>query len=149
MDSGSKAAIIGLTLEHTAGDIYKAVMEGVTYEIMLNVRELESFGVKPQKLYAVGGGARSRAWLQIKADILNRPITALKAKEAGAGGTCMLAAVAVGIYKDLKEAKQAFVKEGETFSPDTDKTERYKQLYGAYKKIYKPVREIVEEICNE
>ena len=149
MDSGSRAAIIGLTLEHTAGDIYKAVMEGVTYEIMHNIHELESFGVNPQKLYAVGGGARSRAWLRIKADILNRPVTALKAEEAGACGTCMLAAVAVGIYTDLKDAKRTFVKEGETFSPEAKKTGRYKQLYGAYKKIYKPVREIVKEICNE
>ena len=149
MDSGSKASIIGLTLEHTEGDIYKAVMEGVTYEIMLNIRELEKFGVKPQRLYATGGGARSRAWLRIKADILNRPITALKSEEAGACGTCMLAAVAVGIYKDLKEAKRAYVKKGETFTPDTDKAERYKQLYGAYVKIYKPVREIIKEANNE
>ena len=149
MDSGSKASVIGLTLEHTAGDIYKAVMEGVTYEIMLNIRELEAFGVKPQKLYATGGGARSRMWLQIKADILNRQIIALKAEEAGACGTCMLAATAIGIYKDLVSAKQAFVREGDTFLPDKEKTPRYEQLFDAYTRIYRPVRGIIKEADNE
>lgn len=149
MDSGSKATIIGLTLEHNRGDVYKAVMEGVTYEIMLNIDALRKFGVTPQRLYATGGGAKSRAWLQIKADILNREITALKAEEAGACGTCMLTAVAVGLYKDLVSAKEAFVKLGETFIPDKEKMARYGQLYNAYKKIYIPVREIVRGTENE
>lgn len=149
MDSGSKAALIGLTLEHTTADIYKAIMEGVTYEIMQNITQLKKFDINPKKLYATGGGAQSRVWLGIKADILNRPITALKAKETGAVGTCMLAAVAVGIYKDIRTAKKAFVREGETFLPDAVKTARYKKLYQAYTKIYRPIREIVAEAENE
>ncbi|MBQ7573204.1 MAG: carbohydrate kinase [Clostridia bacterium] len=149
MDSGSRATIIGLTLEHSRGDVYKAVMEGVTYEIMLNIDTLRKFGVTPQSLYATGGGAKSRAWLQIKADILNRQITALKAEEAGACGTCMLTATAIGIYKDLVSAKEAFVKLGETFIPNKEKTARYGQLYNAYKKIYIPVREIIRGTENE
>ncbi len=96
MDNGSKAAIIGLSLEHKSEDIYKALMEGVTYEIMTNIEHLESFGIKPEKLYATGGGAASDVWLQIKADILHRPVTALQAKEVGACGTCMMTGVAIG-----------------------------------------------------
>ena len=149
MDSGSRATIIGLTLEHSRGDVYKAVMEGVTYEIMLNIDTLRKFGVTPQRLYATGGGAKSRVWLQIKADILNRQITALKAEEAGACGTCMLTATAIGIYKDLVSVKEAFVKLGETFIPDKEKTARYVQLYNAYKKIYIPAREIIRGTENE
>lgn len=61
----------------------------------------------------------------------------------------MLAAVAVGIYKDIRTAKKAFVREGETFLPDAVKTARYKKLYQAYTKIYRPIREIVAEAENE
>lgn len=146
MDSGSKAAMIGITLEHTDADIYKALMEGVTYEIMTNIEHLESFGIKPEKLYATGGGASSDVWLQIKADILNRPVTALLAKEAGACGTCMMAGVAIGIYKDLYEAKSAFVKEKETFIPNFDSAKKYKNCYNVYKKIYDAVRPIAADI---
>ena len=145
MDNGSKAAMIGLTLEHKDSDIYQALMEGVTYEIMTNIEHLESFGIKPEKLFATGGGANSDVWLRIKADILNRPVTALLAKEAGTCGTCMMVGVAVGAYKDLYDAKEVFVKEKKTFLPNPDNTEKYQKYYKAYKNIYNAVRPIVEE----
>lgn len=144
MDIESKAAFLGLTLEHTSADIYKALMEGVTYEMMINISHLEGFGIVPEKLYATGGGAASKVWLQIKADILNRPVTTLLAKEAGACGNCMLTGVAMGIYKDLFEAKKFFVKERKTFMPRENS--RYKKYFEAYKKIYGAVRPIIEEI---
>lgn len=148
MDNGSKAAMIGLTLEHTDTDVYKALMEGVTYEIMLNIEHLENFGIVPKKLYATGGGAYSDVWLQIKADILNRTIISLDAPEAGTCGTCMMVGVAVGIYKDLHEAKTVFVKEKKTFTPNPDTAKKYQQYYNAFKDIYKVVRPVVDKIDN-
>lgn len=146
MDIESRAAFLGLTLEHTSADLYKALMEGVTYEMMINVTHLESFGIVPERLYATGGGASGDIWLQIKADILNRPVTALYAKEAGACGTCMLTCLALGIYKDLHEAKKYFVKERKTFLPKPENREIYNKYFNAYKKIYGAVRPIIEEI---
>ena len=146
MDNGSKAAIVGLTLEHTAADLYKAVLEGVTYEIMSNVEQLESCGICPQRLFATGGGAKSDPWLQIKADVLARPITALQADEVGACGTCMLVGCAIGIYRSLADAKPHFVKEGKTFSPNEENAVRYAHYYNAYKKMYQAIRPIVKEL---
>lgn len=146
MDNGSQAAFVGVTLEHKAEHLYKALMEGVTYEMMMNLEHLESFGIRPEKVYATGGGATSNVWLKIKADILNRPITALCAKEVGACGTCMLVGVAIGLYKDLEEAKSYFVKERKTYAPDAGAAAQYEKLYGAYRKIYDAVRPIVEEM---
>lgn len=146
MDNGSKAAIIGLTLEHTSADIYKALMEGVTYEIRINTDNLQAFGINPEKLYATGGGASSEVWLQIKADILNLPITALDAKEAGTCGTCMMTGVAVGLYKDLYEAKKFFVKEKKTFTPNSENVKIYKKYYNAYKDVYNAVRPVTENL---
>lgn len=146
MDNGSKACITGLSLENTKEDFYKALMEGVTYEMKVNTDHLESFGICPEKLYATGGGATSKVWLQIKADILDKPVVALTAKEVGACGTCMIAGVALGIYKDLYEAKKYFVKEGKTFYPDENKSKIYNKYYSAYKKIYGAVRNITEEL---
>ena len=112
-------------------------MEGVTFEIMLNLEHLSGFGICPKTLYATGGGAASPAWLQIKADILNRPITALAAKEAGACGTCMLTAVAVGACADLHEAKEKFVRYEHTYTPIEKNVKIYARHYQAYKQIYK------------
>lgn len=145
MDSGSKAAIVGLTLEHKPEDIYKALMEGVTYEIMLNLEKLSAADIVPKQLYATGGGAKSDVWLQIKADITNRPITAMQADEVGAAGSCMLAGVAIGLYADLHEAAKVFVKERKTYYPNPEKTEIYKKYYNAYRGIYDAVRPIIKE----
>lgn len=146
MDNGSKAAVLGLTLEHNDSDFYKALMEGVTYEIMLNIEHLEDSGIKPKILCATGGGAYSNVWLQIKADILNRTVIAIEAKEAGACGTCMLSGVALGIYKDLEEAKKYFVKFKKCFTPNPENVKIYSRYYNVYKKIYGSVRPLIEEM---
>lgn len=149
MDTGSKAVIAGLTLEHTKYDIYKALMEGITYEMLNNIDHVEAAGISPEKLTATGGGAASKVWLQIKADIFNRPVTSLDALEAGSCGTCMLAAVAVGVFKDLYEAKAAFVHEKKTYYPNEERAAQYKKKYEAYKKLYSAVRPIIGEACDE
>jgi len=143
MDSGSKAVISGLTLETKPSDLYKALMEGVTYEIMVNIEHLETFGVEFNTLFATGGGASSPIWMQIKADILNRPVTSLTAKEVGACGTCMIAGVALGEFADLNEAKKVFVKPGKTYYPNCDNSKIYKEYYEKYKKLYDSVRPVI------
>lgn len=146
MNNASKAVIVGLTLEHTNNDIYKALMEGVTYEIMVNVEQLVNYGITPKSLYATGGGASSSAWLQIKADILNMPITALQSKEVGACGTSMLTAVAMGLFDNLRAAGERFIKSGKTFMPNSKKHQKYAVLYEAYKRIYPSTKHITEAL---
>ena len=143
MDNGSKAAFLGVTMETTKADMYKAIMEGVTYEILLNLKRLEKAGIKPQRLYATGGGAMSSVWFQMKANILGVPITGISAPEVGTVGTVMLSGVAVGAFTDIDNAKAVMVKEGKTYYPDKQKHEKYRQIYKCYEKIYEAVRPII------
>ncbi len=145
MDNGSKAVFLGITMETTKADFYKAIMEGVTYEILLNLKRLNKSGIEPAMLYATGGGAMSPVWLQIKADILNLPITSLFAPEVGTVGTIMLTGVAVGAFDNLSAARKAMVKEGRTYYPNADKGKKYMNLYKRYEKIYNAVRPILGE----
>ena len=143
MDSGSKAAFLGVTLETKKEDLYKAILEGVAYETLVNLKELEKADIKPQKLYATGGGAASAVWLQIKADIMGLPITPIDAPEVGALGTIMLAGVSVGAFSDLKEVKSVMVKEKQTFYPNKEKHSEYMKRFEKYEKIYAKVRELM------
>lgn len=140
MDSGSKGAVIGLTVEHTASDLYRAMMEGVAYEMMLNMEYLEKAGICPKKLRAVGGGAASEVWMQIKADILNLPIISLGSAEAGAAGCAMMAGVAAGIFEGLEEAARAMITEKKTYYPREVQHRAYRKLYEGYRKVYEAVR---------
>lgn len=143
MDEGSKGAIVGLTIEHNASDLYRAIMEGVGYEMMLNIDCLKQAGISPKKLRATGGGALSKAWMQMKADMLNMPITALESAEAGATGCAMMAGIAVGRFKDLEEAARVMIQEKETYYPRELKHQIYKKYYANYKKLYGAVRPLV------
>ena len=143
MDTGSKGAILGLTTATTAGEIYRACMEGVAYEMRLNYEALSGSGVRFTKLNATGGGAKSRIWMQMKADVLNLPITALKTSEAGTVGSAMLTGIAAGLFKDLSDAAAHMVHETETYLPRADMHEKYMKVYERYKQVYNAVRPLM------
>ena len=136
MDENSKAVFSGITLGTDKYDIYKAIMEGVTFEMLLNLENLDKNGIRIDKLYAAGGGANSSVWLQIKADILNKEIIALDAPEAGAMGTVMFAGKAVGAFESMESARDIMVREKKRYYPDKAKHEEYMKYYEKYKQIY-------------
>lgn len=142
MDSDSKGAFVGLSIEHDTGDLYKAVLEGISYEMRINKEELRELGIDIHRLRATGGGARSSAWLQIKADILKCPVERLGTSEAGTAGSAMLAGVASGAFEDLKSACDIFVHPEQTFMPDEHKTELYDVLFQKYRKVYEALTEV-------
>ncbi len=145
MDADSRGAILGLTLAHTQQDIYRAIMEGVCYEMRLNQERLAESGITVAPLKATGGGAKSRVWLQMKADVLNVPVTALSTAEAGAAGSAMLVGVATGLFPSLEEAAQAMIREKHTYFPRPEAAARYDKVYQRYKKLYAAVRPLMEE----
>lgn len=143
MDIGSKGAIVGLTASVTAPEIYRACMEGVAYEMRLNYEALQPSGVRFRRLNATGGGARSKVWMQMKADMLNLPITALKTSDAGTVGSAMLTGIAVGCFANPEEAARVMVREAETYVPRPEWHEAYMKNYERYKKLYGAVRPLV------
>lgn len=143
MDTGAKGAIVGLSLEVTPSVLYRSLLEGVTYEMLLNIECLQATGVPIQELRAVGGGAKSDFWLQIKADIIGKKITALNINEAGITGTAIIAGVATGTYKSVDEALQMLVKPKKEFYPDDRNRLIYAHHYRKYKRMYQAVKEIL------
>ena len=143
MDPGSRGAILGLTVETTQQEIYQACMEGVCYEMRLNLKKLKQAGVEVSALRATGGGARSKVWMQMKADILKMPVTALQSEEAGAAGSAMLVGIACGVFRDLKEAAEIMVATKETYYPRAEVGEAYDAVYRRYEKLYEAVRPLV------
>lgn len=143
MDAGSKGAIVGLTLANTQHDIHLAIMEGVCYEMLLNIRQLEKAGIMINQLHATGGGANSRVWMQMKADILNLPVTALQSVEAGATGSAMLVGVATGIFANLNDAAKMMVCPKETYYPRREVHAEYMKYYEKYQMLYQAIRPLV------
>jgi xylulokinase len=144
MDYGSKAAILGLTLSTTRQELYCAIMEGVCFEMRINMERLKEAGITFHSLRATGGGANSRVWMQMKADVLGVPVTALHSGEAGSAGAAMMAGVEAGIFSDLRSAARIMVVERETFKPRSEMYKKYTEIYHRYEKLYAAVRPLVE-----
>lgn len=143
MDTGSKGAIVGLTTGTTAPEIYRACMEGVCYEMCLNYETLKNTGIRFKSLSATGGGAKSSVWMQMKADMLDLPITTLETSDAGTVGCAMEAGIAAGIFKDLREAASVMVKKCGTYVPSPEMHEKYMDVYKRYRELYKAIRPLV------
>ena len=143
MDSGSKGAIIGLTVASTVSDIYRACMESVVYEELINMEQLKESGLQIQAMHATGGGAKSAVWMQMKADILNIPITSLATVDAGTVGSAMLTGIAIGCFKDLEDAASYMVEKREVYEPNPVIHKKYMKIYDRYKQLYNAVRPIV------
>jgi xylulokinase len=146
MDVGSKGAFLGLELSHTTADLYRAVMEGITYEMMLNIEKLSGIGVQIMSLSASGGSARSEIWLQMKADILGIPITRLSNDEAGTVGGIMLTGKAIGVYDSLEQSADTLIKPLRVYEPRQEIHEKYRMHYQRYRKLYNAVRPLVDFI---
>ena len=143
MDTGSKGVIVGLTTDTTVSEIYRACMEGVVYEMMLNMECLEDSGLHFEMLHATGGGAHSKVWMQMKADMLNVPITALNTVDAGTVGSAMLTGIAVGCFRNLEDAAAHMVEKKEVYRPRQQMHEKYEEIYKRYRKLYKAVRPLM------
>lgn len=143
MDTGSKGAILGLTAASTVSDIYRACMEGVAYEMQINMDCLKASGIHFDMLHATGGGARSAVWMQMKADVLNIPITALETIDAGTVGSAMLTGIAVGCFQNLTDAADHMVIRKKVYEPDPVMHEKYRKIYERYKHLYNAVRPLI------
>ena len=142
MDTASRAAIVGLTLENDKMDLYKALMEGTSYEMLINFNALKEHIGKIREIRATGGGATSDVWLQIKADILEREITALDVKEVGAAGVALLVGQAIGIYRDIRKTSSLMAPVRRVFTPNPQVSEVYRALYRKYKNLYRAVKSL-------
>ena len=79
----------------------------------------------------------------MKADMLNLPIVALKTADAGTVGSAMLTGVAIGVFKDLRDAANHMVEEIHTYYPRPELHGKYMQIYERYEKVYGAVRPLV------
>ncbi|HHW88238.1 MAG TPA: hypothetical protein GX400_18795 [Chloroflexi bacterium] len=146
LDVHSKGAILGLTFATTKADLAKAVLEGLTYELRINLDLLRAAGIEIAELHAVGGGARSALWLQLKADICNTALRVPLVTDAACLGAALLAGVGVGIYPDLSTAVQATVAWRQRVIPSPGMVDAYAPRYALYRRLHPLLAEVLHAL---
>jgi len=136
LDFNSYGIISGITLGTSREQIYKAIIEGTCYEMKLNLQIMEKSGIVSDELRAIGGGAKSDFWMQIKADITGKKITVMATGEAGSLGAAMLAAKGCGMFKQISEPACLWPSVRRVFTPDFEIHGLYNDAFERYNKLY-------------
>ena len=141
-DSESKGAVLGLTFTTGKGDIAKAILEGLCFELRLNIEMLKNAGIKIADVYAVGGGAKSPIWLQMKADICDLNLHVPSNTESACRGSAMLASVGLGVFPDASHAAKKWITYSSKYQPDNAARKSYNARFDWYKKLYPLLKDI-------
>ncbi|WP_294148420.1 L-fuculokinase [uncultured Clostridium sp.] len=138
-DPEAKSILLGADLKTGRGELFAALLEGIAFELQLNLECLEAAGVTLGEIHAVGGLAKNERYLRMKADLMGRDIVTLSSNEAGTLGAAILAMKAAGGCRTMEEAADVMVKvkkrirsEPDHFSYYQDKYDRYKENHPWY-----------------
>ena len=142
MDAATPAVIAGLRLGASRGKVFRAFLEGESYEMMVNIECLKAMGIDVKKVITVGGGSNSPLWMQVRADIFNVPVCLPAVKEAGTFASALLGLVGVGRYPSVREAQKALIRYEETYVPDARRHAEYALWYGRYKALHATMRDL-------
>ncbi|MFB0516213.1 MAG: L-fuculokinase [Candidatus Neomarinimicrobiota bacterium] len=140
-DSKTKGAVLGLQISTTRGEFIRALLEGVAFEMRLNLEILEKSGYEINELRATGGGAKSAVWNQLKANVMGKKITTLNVTETGCLGVAMLACAA-DTGKSIRELASKWVRPLSTVHPQPEHKKWYDERFKLYRTLYHIVREI-------
>jgi xylulokinase len=149
----ARAALVGLTLRHTSAHIARALLEAVAFDLRVNLELIEENTGTSDELRSVGGGAGSAIWLQIKADVLQRPVVALDEAEFACIGAALLAGVGTGVFANLEADASRFTRPRRLVEPDAvagslyeEQYHRYHKLYEGLSPLYRPVYSSVGDV---
>ncbi len=141
---GATGAFVGLRLRHGAPSLYRAVLEGSAFAIADIARQIAGWCGDPACLRLTGGGAASRLWAGILADVLAEPVDVFDAAVEGRGAAIYLAA-ALGLYSDQHAAAAAMVPEPARIEPDAANVARYRDVRERWNRVRDATRALDDE----
>lgn len=134
LDIRQLGSAFGLSLETGKANLFKGILQGIAYELKLNIDSFRRACVPVKALRAIGGGSRSDTWMQLKADILGIPIERTLVTEAGCRGAAFLAGLGTQRYSRLEEIAD-LVGVDRVFEPRLEASKSYEHSYARYLRI--------------
>lgn len=140
MDSAARGMFLGLDADHGRGELVRAVMEGIALSCYDAYGVLAELGATPDRIVLAGGGARSRLWQRIFADVFDLPLQRLTIPEQSALGACLLAGAGIGLF-DPAVTASGWTTYDVPIDPDHRRHEDYLQLLQVFRNAYQKHRE--------
>ena len=134
-------------MRHERRHLIRAVLEGVTFAMRDSLELVRASGVAVRQVRLSGGGARSKFWRTMQADIYGSTVSTINAAEGPAFGVALLAHVGTGVYATVPEACAATIREVEHIDADKTVEKAYDRSYGHYKAAYQASKPIFSEMA--
>ncbi|MFB9833111.1 FGGY-family carbohydrate kinase [Actinoallomurus acaciae] len=142
-DPDARGLVLGLTLNHGRGHLYRAALEGTAFGVRHNLEAMRAAGGEARRLVAVGGGTKGGLWTQIVSDVLGRPQVLPSVTIGACYGDALLAARAV----DLSDGAD-WNPPAATVTPDPGVGRLYEELYGIYRDLYPATRDAAHALAT-
>ncbi|MCC7273330.1 MAG: carbohydrate kinase [Alphaproteobacteria bacterium] len=146
-DPEARGVLLGLGLHHRTGHLWRAALEGIAFGFRHHLQVFAEAGLRAERFRASDGGARSRVWMQIVADVIQRPIQLLEGHPGSALGAAFVAGIAVGVFDGWDQVAR-FVRPGDTIRPDPRTASTYDRLYGVYREAYERLRTLFPRLAG-
>lgn len=135
-DPYARGAFVGMSMDTDRYDMLKAIMEGVCYALRDCVCVAREQGIEIDEARVCGGGAKSRLWCEMLANVLRVRVVKTNCSEGPSFGAAVLAMVAAGEYESVEQATDAMVEVSSVINYDEAISEKYDKGYERFKKLY-------------
>ncbi len=134
-NENARGTFLGISLGTGKADMAQAILEGITFEIR-DLLDMQSKMTKIKKIRLCGGAAKSPAWCQMFADILNTKVETTVNPELGSLGAAMCAGMGAGVFKDINDAIRKCVKIDRSYMPNAKNLDTYNRSYEQWNAAY-------------
>jgi xylulokinase len=142
LDPHARAALVGLAASHTRAHVVRAILEGVAFSLKDSFSIFAEMGVPVEGVRLGGGGARSRLWRQIQADVYGYPVEIVEAEEGAAYGAALLAGVGGGVWRTVEDACDAVVRVSTRVAPNPSNEAILERRYRGFRSVYPALRSL-------
>ena len=142
LDPQARGALVGLAASHGRGHVIRAIMEGVAFSLRDSFSIFDEMHVPVSTIRLGGGGARSKLWQQIQADVYGHSVEVVEAEEGAAYGAALLAGVGAGVWSSVDEACECSVRVAKEVKPNPSHAKVMQRQYDAYRRVYPALRAI-------
>jgi xylulokinase len=147
-NEAARGTFAGFTLAHTRGHFVRALLEGSAYAVRDITSQMRAIGMDLREMRVMSGGAKSRLWNQIKADVTGLQISVPEITETTALGAAFIALVGIGAYATLSEAGNHIVRIRERIEPEPATKSAYDEAYERYRKTYFALLPVFEQAAK-
>lgn len=142
LDPNARAALVGLTASHTRAHIIRAILEGVAFSLRDSFEIFREMNVPVESIRLGGGGARSKLWRQIQADVYGHAVDIVQAEEGAAYGAALLAGVGGNLWESVDGACANVVRVIGRIPPDLAAVKVLEPLYRSYRALYPALHKV-------